>query len=186
MSDEDRAWWEEQCPERAAGLTHAHWAKCDPNRVHPQDGSPAAGRTHGWDMCCHCELTHKMMLELRDDLRSVTDKELAEAEKEIAIEALSVPDSEPGEDIVCPIDHKAIQPRRVVLDGSVGWTTCVICGEQLEPKMATGKCDGPETAKGRGPLTKRQEHRLSTIAMTQDFNDWLAAGRPPMNEWFRG
>jgi len=41
--------WDDDCPERGAGLTHAHWDKCDPNGVHP-----GSSDRHLFDQCCHC------------------------------------------------------------------------------------------------------------------------------------
>lgn len=50
------AWWRKDCPSRAAGLGHAHWAACNPDTGHPHTSFDVnAGNKHPWNVCCHCE-----------------------------------------------------------------------------------------------------------------------------------
>jgi hypothetical protein len=56
MSNHDD-FWKQACPARGAGLRHAHWSKCNPTGVHPQETIGNVGKNHPFDMCCHCEMT---------------------------------------------------------------------------------------------------------------------------------
>lgn len=170
-----RAWWDEQCSERAAGLSHAHWNKCE--AVHPHDGTPMSGRTHLRNMCCHCEFTYEMMEEMRDAMR--LDGLLPVPPPPVG--DLPLDDLPLGE---CNMKHEAIQSKFRVAEGGGTWAVCVLCGVTVEPKLATGKVDGYPHGKGRGELTEKQTAQLHAIAMNDDFNAWLDAGRPDLDGWF--
>jgi hypothetical protein len=55
----------------------------------------------------------------------------------------------PG-DGTCPLDHRAQRP----------WSACGLCGDVVEPKVATGQPTGPADGKGRGAWSERVLNRL--------------------------
>lgn len=179
--DEAERWWREQCPERGAGLSHAHWSKCD--GVHMADGTPMAGREHSWEMCCHCEMTFAMVQEMRDEMRLVGLEPGPVTSVPVEPPMAALNDDVPLG--TCKADHSKMG-MKVVRDGVVSWQECVLCGVQIEPKRATGQLPGPKVALGTGDLTKGQMAKLAGLRAKERFLDWLAAGRPPREEFPRG
>lgn len=59
----------------------------------------------------------------------------------------------------CNVDHASVTTSHT----GTRWTLCPMCGQQVEPKMATGELPGPLWGKGRGGLSKRDIARLEFI-----------------------
>lgn len=180
------AFWYEQCPERGAGLDHAHWKDCDPARGHPPD--PAfpfqEAVVHQWSQCCHCEHTAETWEQARgEELRAdmamreagipapdVNDHQYvhtvvglcgrAGCRKPMAMHAPMVrvvPGDECG-------PHTNVNPIPLIGEAGLEWPTCPNCGVQKEPKLATGDLSGPKYGLGKGYVTERMRRRWEEVA----------------------
>lgn len=196
-------WWRQECPERGGGLTHAHWSKCDPSGVHPQDDTGNEGNQHPAAMCCHCQMTEQSEREMREaDIAmreaGVPRSELADHEYVFTIvgrcgRCQRTPDIHPkyrrgeaAEEGGCVVDHSSITTKLLIGDGGLQWSQCPQCQMYLEPKAITG--NGPQgrpTDRGRGTLTERHKADLVKAAQREDFSDWLRAGRPDIRAWLQ-
>lgn len=164
--------WEEQCPARGAGLSHAHWNKCDPNGTHPRRaGELHPGRKHAADQCCECEHTALTWARLQDAeaeaertrYRRVTQDHpfrftiggcyYCGKPEDVHPVFLPVELRKEGE---CVADHDSIMSGLLINDGGLERRRCPVCTTQLEPRLAEGYPKGPSYGPGRMPWTKRR------------------------------
>ena len=183
-------WWQQDCPARGAGLTHAHWNRCDPGEVHPPDGTKMAGRTHDWNMCCHCEQVSASEKSPEADIAIPEPSDiprggpLADHEYRWTIAgrcarcqrtSLDHPVFKRGvESGECSVDHNSIASKLLINDGGLERTTCPICNMQVEPKLATGQPTGVTWGPGRGSLTQRHMDKLINLVKREQFLAYLA------------
>lgn len=141
MTDE---FWNDDCPERGPGLTHAHWNKCHPDRTHP-----GTDVSHDYGQCCHCEHTAQSWAyeqELFANLVDVDSLPLALAN-------------------TCDIEHERyVETGHRIGDEGAEFAHCPGCLVFLEPKMATGTPVGPAWGPGRGWVNPRMKKRWEAIA----------------------
>lgn len=194
--------WNDQCPERGPGLSHAHWKDCNPGAGgHPEDGGPRVGAHHDWSSCCHCEqritgtpqppsasegehptVEHKYIptmvgvcLRCRLPLNAHPIF-LAEGAAVEQAEEFGLPED-------CKFDHKTLSPKLLIGDEGYVWTSCPGCGVVLEPALA--KQEYPRKwGPGRGNLSPREAQR--TLARV-GWRAWLALhgggeGAPPSDD----
>lgn len=182
------SWWDQDCPKRGAALSHAHWNVCDPQGVHPADGTAMAGRTHQLNQCCHCEQLAEKSQEAEAIAMSQEPPRQGQLQDHpyqwtIAGRCLRCQKTrldhpvfkrgaESGE---CSVDHTSIASKLLVNDGGLERTTCPICNMQVEPKMATGQPVGKPSGRGRGDLTQRHIDALVKLVSREKFEAWLAA-----------
>jgi hypothetical protein len=70
----------------------------------------------------------------------------------------------------CLVDHNSVVNKRVKGELGERWTFCPECSVMIEPKLATGVPEGRPSGPGRGSLTDRLKHRLSSLPGWADFN----------------
>lgn len=195
--------WNDQCPERGAALTHAHWKDCNPGAGgHPEDGGPNVGHVHDWATCCHCEQRIRGTQDPASTRSDQNEKPDPTADHkyvptmvgrclrcQLPLVAhpvyLDPPEAEAQADanglpIKCDLRHDSITPKLLIGDEGWVWTSCPKCGVVLEPAMA--KQEYPRKwGPGRGNLSPREAQKaLARVG----WRAWLALhgggeGAPP-------
>lgn len=149
-----RDFWSEQCPERGAGLTHAHWSHCHPEKgghPNPEDEAPVI---HQFRQCCHCAL-----YAYDEPTTERTNIPVKVVEPDPDALPLALP--QPG----CGSRHNEFA-KTTPLIGNDGleWPTAPCCGVIIEPKLATGFPHGPPWGSGRGWVSPRIKNKWGAIA----------------------
>lgn len=98
------SWWRQPCPARGASLTHAHWAQCRPDGVHPADDTGNEGNNHPINMCCHCQLTEQ--IERLSNEAGQPPLDVAARLRHMGL----IPDTEHTDST--PVEPRAIDPTR--------------------------------------------------------------------------
>lgn len=146
-----------QCPARGYGLTHTQNMRARPDgscmdcgtELHnnPPTGVPESAKEAERLPEVYADVyDHKYVFSITGRCARCGKVELRHAEWVTGVE--------PGE---CAVDHASIRP----------WTSCLICFQVIEPKLATGKPVGPPDRPGRGILTERQKGRLNFHAYAE-------------------
>jgi len=191
------SWWDLPCPARGSGLTHAHWNRCNPKKVHPKDPTGNEGNQHSAATCCHCEIDEEQarMIDIaiasggiiEPEVRHVTERPMADhaymptivgrcARAKCGRLAEEHPTYRQAEPEECPIDHASLTSKLQTTYAGLEWSFCPQCGRQVETKMASGQPAGHPEGAGRGMLTNRQYDRLRHVAANERFQAWLDTG----------
>lgn len=183
--------WSEQCPNRGAGLTHAHWRECRPEHGgHPSTDSTTeyAGRRHAYNQCCHCEEAIEASAEpVGTMVQTIRDHAFlpvmgqqwcakCHAPRDAHEAQVHLPSRdairEQAEDFAlpkdCTVDHNAISRKQLIGDEGWVWSSCPSCGVQLEGKFYTGEYSPRRYGHGRGEPNARFFKRVEA------YVGWLA------------
>lgn len=173
------SFWQQDCHQRGAALTHAHWNEC-------RGAHPGTGEKHLIDQCCHCG-ERALSWQPRESLSPpVPTVRPAPASRDHAYlftiagrcgqcqgfeddhPIVGLPDPMTG----CDVDHNSIRTALLIGDGGQEWTRCPRCAAHIEPRLATGQYGGRNEGRGRGYMTERHRDELARLVPA-----WLAGQR---------